>query len=137
MSIQQALMGGTYVDKIDLFDANIVDLVANPLDAQAGYQLTSGGIVNENLGVAFNPIGTWIQAAANANLYEARLSAIIGTTPSGDLTATWLNLGTSRLWFITQTVGGTDNSEFLIEIRQASTGIVLASATITLTAEVF
>jgi len=50
-----------------------------------------------------------------------------GTTPAGSATASWLGLGTTRAWSLTQITAGTKTANVTIEIRRASSGVVLSS----------
>lgn len=59
-----------------------------------------------------------------------------GTVPTGSALATWLNLGTTRSWQITRGSVGINTSVNTVQIRLAATGAVMASATVTFTAEV-
>lgn len=50
-------------------------------------------------------------------------------TPTGSALATWLNLGTARSWAISTTSGNASNVVLTIEIRDAVSLAVLATAT--------
>jgi hypothetical protein len=77
--------------------------------------------------------GNWIPTI-NAGLiddYEIRATRTAGVTPDGTMN-TWLNLGTSRSWSITTFYPDTTSSTITFEIRNASTGTVLESCSVTL-----
>lgn len=132
MGIHQALMGGTYVDRIVLTDTS---LTASGFPVQVvQYRLNTNGIVQTNIGAGFTDFETWIQAAVNSNLYESRVTELSGSLTSGSV-GVWENLGTTRTWILSQVVTGISICTIRVEIRQASTGIVLDSADIVLQAE--
>jgi hypothetical protein len=80
--------------------------------------------------------GEWLNqivASTVADDYEVRATLSSGSTPSSGTMSSWLNLGTSRSW--SNNIGadaGTKTSTILFEIRRASDGVVLDSATITI-----
>jgi hypothetical protein len=128
MGMQQALMGGTYVDVITLTNESVTaSQVGSPAVGQ--YRLNLSGLVEINTGGGFTTLETWLLNAANAGLYESRMTETIGTLTSGTV-GVWQVLSTTRTWSLTQAVVGSSNCTATIEIRQASTLLVLATATI-------
>jgi hypothetical protein len=75
----------------------------------------------------------WNPAGFPAASFEGRWTNTSGTPTSGDLTATWLGLGTTRGWTVSRGTVGTTACTGTVEIRDASTLAVLASASITIT----
>jgi hypothetical protein len=74
----------------------------------------------------------WKVDSSPSSLYEARMGSLSpgpGSTDGSSAFDTWLSLGTSRRWFLASGVDTTRTG--LVEIRLASSGVVLASATIT------
>jgi hypothetical protein len=72
--------------------------------------------------------GNWITpTSAAGSAYEIRMTVNSGSTPSGSATGTWLSLGTTRTWTISQSGAGTTTSNVTVEIRRASTGTVLSN----------
>jgi len=72
--------------------------------------------------------GNWISpVSAAGNAYEIRMTVNSGSTPTGSATASWLALGTTRTWSLSQAVVGTTTANVTVEIRKASTGTVLSS----------
>ena len=68
--------------------------------------------------------------------YEARLTVDLGSTPSGTATATWLALTSDRTWTITgSTIGVSDYAETTVQIRDATSLAVVATAVIYIIAE--
>jgi hypothetical protein len=123
---------------ISIDNRNVVDAVIDPTDAQAGYQLSSAGDVEEltGLGPTVTDVGDWISPKLGMGNYEVRATLNSGTSPTGSALNTWLVLSTSRFWQIQRTTIGTNLSQLLIEIRLASSGVVMDSATIDLEATV-
>jgi hypothetical protein len=59
-----------------------------------------------------------------------------GSAVTGSATSTWLNLATTRSWTLTQGVGiGASSAVGTVQIRDATTLLVLASTTIFLDVE--
>lgn len=107
--------------------------VTTPATATATFAIENDGDVAINGA----DIGDWITGGSvyTAN-YEGRLTVNSGSTPSGAATGTYLNLGTSRSWSLAQSGLGTNTSNCTLEIRNAASGVVKASATVTFTATV-
>lgn len=102
-----------------------------PGSALASYALLSSGSAQ----VDGSPVsGEWL-VSGSASSFEVRATVQSGALTSGT-TGSWLNLGTTREWVVERTTLGTNTCALLVEIRNASSGSVLDSATITLTAEV-
>lgn len=79
---------------------------------------------------------TW-QSGGAASDYDIRATVTSGSV-TGDVTSTWLNLGSSRAWTNTRTsnLAGTTTATLTVEIRNAATLAVLATGTLTLNAVV-
>ena|SRR5690606_25493049 len=69
---------------------------------------------------------------ATGSLYEIRWTNTSGSPTSGSATGSWLSLGTSRSWTVSRASAGTTTCVATVEIRNAATGVVLTSATITI-----
>lgn len=79
--------------------------------------------------------GEWMLTGPSS-AYDARFTIVSGTLTSGSGAGVWLNLGTTRNWGRNAGAGiGTNTCIGTVEIRDASTLVVLATATIDLTAE--
>lgn len=106
--------------------------------ASASYMLTSGGAalrITSTGGTSEIGAAEWIvPRAAAGSAYEARATLLSGSLSSGT-TGSWLALSTNRTWTRDST-SGVLTAQLLIEIRLASSGTVLDTATITLEAEV-
>jgi hypothetical protein len=102
-------------------------------DATAAYNLNSGGSVTNQDGTILE---NWL-LSGSASSFEAMATVISGSLDGSDATGSWLSCASSRNWYVTN--GGVDNStinaQIFVQIRSASTHTVLASATITLSAE--
>jgi hypothetical protein len=117
---------------VSISDQNVQRIVVDPADATASYALESDGDIATNLVDS----GDWItpKAAAGAD-YECRATVVSGTFTSGTF-GSWLALSSTRSWTLVRTTLGTSTASMLIEIRRASDGTVLDSATISFTATV-
>jgi hypothetical protein len=98
------------------------------------YAQEQGAFLQQGDPASINPKNPqWLLDSSSVTLYEARMGSLSAGngTPGGDSFDTWLNLGTTREWTLTTTSGINANRTGLIEIRLASSGDVLDSATIT------
>lgn len=77
---------------------------------------------------------TW-KLLGNAADYDIHATVTGGTLTSGT-TGSWLNLATSRQWSVTRNSIGSKTCTLQLQIRDAVTLAVLATATVTLTANV-
>lgn len=114
---------------------NIADWIIthdDPTTAIAGYRLNSSGVVEQRMGGSYSTLETWLGAYTNSG-YEVRATLLSGTIGIGTF-GSWLNLGTSREWATTSTSGFLAG-EMLIEIRNATTLVVVDSANIQLEAQ--
>jgi hypothetical protein len=94
---------------------------------QASRATTGGGTINIS--------DEWVRPASAAGaVYECRATVTSGVLASGT-TGTWLALNTTRAWTVSIAVIGTAEATITVEIRVAASGLVLASASIDLTAE--
>lgn len=101
-------------------------------------QATGNPAVTATVTYALNPDGsrtngTWLLLGANSD-YEARVTVTSGALDSGSGAGSWLGLGTTRSWTCSVT-NGLHQCTFTIEVRLASGGTVVGSATISLDAE--
>lgn len=129
-------LSGAWVDvwpAVRITDQSISDF--GPPTALARYRLKSSGIVEKETRTASTTLETWL-LVGSASDYEARATVNSGALAGAGNSATgsWLGLGSSRQWGV-----GVNNSighaVLTIEIRNASSGDVLASAVVTLDAE--
>jgi hypothetical protein len=77
---------------------------------------------------------SWL-LSGTASQYEIRMTTTSGTFSSGT-TGSWLSLGTTRTWTRQRTSVGISTVTATVEIRDATSLVVLDTATITITAEV-
>lgn len=105
------------------------------LPASATYTLGSDGVVYRQTGSSpAVALETWDNQSATVGNYEAKVTVTSGALTSGT-TGSWVSLGSSKSWDLSISAGGYDQCVFTVEIRLASSGVVLDSATITLTAD--
>ena len=120
--------------QVNITDQSSDTAVISPSVALASYALNNTGSAS----LSGTPIaGQWLVSGA-ASDYDVRATVVSGAVNgSSDPTGTWLNLGTSRTWQRRQTALGFSSVSLLVEIRRVSDLVVVDSANITLTAEVF
>lgn len=101
-----------------------------------GYRLNTSGAAERNRNASYNTLETWLLTGASSDYEAYAFDNGSSASISGSALNTWLGLGTSREWTITQTLsGGSTDASISISIRQAAPpNSVLATATIYLTA---
>lgn len=104
--------------------------------ATAQFELNSSGDINMTNGNnSLVDVGDWLLPKLGMSGFDCMLTLNSGTNPSGSAMATWLNLGTTRNWQISQSVLGINSNTCTLQIRNASTLVVLASSSINMIAE--
>lgn len=94
----------------------------------------NGTVVDRNSSI----LETWLLGGGTASDYEIRATAVSGTVTGGTI-GSWENLGTSRVWYLTNNNAGNSTKVAVISvsIRLASSGVVQDTASITLSAETY
>ena len=107
--------------------------------AIAVYQIASNGKVYKTQGATTTEVEQWCTPTSEASNYEvyATLNSSAGGGLDSGTTGAWLSLNTNRTWAVYESTSGNLSSvELGMQIRRIGTSTVLASATITLEAEV-
>jgi hypothetical protein len=115
---------------------NFSDIAIDPADATAALIFNSDGSGEMN-GTVSNPF-SWFEpeTVGIGSSYWIRLTVNSGTSPSGTV-GVWLALSSSRSWTLTRTTIGVSTGNYTLEIASDSGGVsVVASASITMTADV-
>ena len=125
---------GTATNPVDLLGDTLVDADSAPVEV--GYRINSSGAEEsyEGSGGSYASINTWLNLGS-AGDYDCRLTVNSGTAPAGSATGTWLDCGTSRAWTLTAPSSSKVNN-CTIEIRDGTTLLVLATATVTMSVTV-
>lgn len=117
-------------DAISLPDRTIVDAQTSPATARAIYRVDADGNVYEKIGAAAAVlISQWCNPALNAGNYEARATILSGSVNTGTF-GSWQALSTSREWGQEVTTNSFVIGQFQVEIRNATTLAVRATATV-------
>lgn len=120
---------------------SVSDTEVTPADAYAGVQLLSDGRIRISTsgGSGYTNLRDFVtpQNSSAAGLYQAKISGVSGTSPSGASAGVWLDLTSSRTWYLLRSTDtpGTTTSSFTLEIRPVG-GAVLDSVTVNLSAQV-
>ncbi len=125
-------------DVISIADVTAASSVASPTNATASYSLGNDGDIDRTAGTnTVSDQGDWISPRTGMAGYEARATVTSGALTSGT-EGTWLSLASTRTWSLTISgvAPGSGSCVFTLEIRRALDGVVLDTATITLTAQV-
>lgn len=111
----------------------------DPSTAVASYRVNTSGIVERGRNGSYNTLEIWLLSGSAAD-YEIRVTETggVGIT-GGSSIGSWLGLGATREWELTEGVLGSGSQTFFTaEIRLAAPpNTVLATANITLNALVF
>lgn len=102
--------------------------------AIAGINFKSNGAYSKYLYGAEVDTGYWVSPLTNFSQYEIHVAVASGDTPSGSALNTWLNLGTSRAWFLGVTATDSETCSLTVQIRWTGNNEVQASGTYVLTA---
>lgn len=129
-------LSGAWVDvwpAVRITDQSISDF--GPPTALARYRLNTSGIVEQETHTVSTTLETWL-LVGSASDYEARATVNSGALAGvgNSATGSWLGLGSSRQWGVGVN-GDIGSADLTIEIRNASSGDVLASAVVTLVAD--
>jgi len=131
---------------VNLTTQTLHELIAVGSDrARSGIELTALGITNWQRGTDAAPTSqqidpdNWIDPKTGMSNYEASATSTgDALDAASDLDdGTWLNLGTSRLWIVERPTppAGTTSAVVTIQIRHATSLVVLTTAVYTITAE--
>lgn len=97
------------------------------------YRINATGVVERGRNGIYATLETWLLSGA-ASGYDSYVTVTSGALTAGT-TGAWLNLGTTRDWTLTAYNPGDDFTCIMtVQIRNASSLVVLATATITLNA---
>lgn len=124
--------GGSGGAAIDLRNGAAYRSEVTPTDSTATWTILLDGTCTSTGEATY----TWLLSGANSD-YEIFVSVTSGALTSG-ATGLWLVLSSSRAYSVTRTsnVVGSDSATLACQIRRVSDGVVLATSTVTVTAEV-
>jgi hypothetical protein len=121
-------------DQININNENIFASAGDPNPATAGYQIRGDGDIIETVNASSIDIGDWITPKVNMANYQVRATLNSGgPLTASSATGVWLSSG---VWLVNQSGVGSRGANLTIEIRRAADGVVLDSATVTLSATV-
>ena len=135
MTIGQQFFFGAGEPRITLTNQTIPASALDPADATAAYTLEADGDVSQSVNGTPTDLGDWIAPKVGLANYE-----VFATLNSGSLTAgttgSWVDLTLGPTWVRNRTTVGSAAANITVQIRRKFTTTVLASATISLTADV-
>ena len=118
---------------VTLTDRTVTKTVVTPSTATAIFTLQAGSDVIANV----TDVEDWISPRSVAgSAYEVQSTVTAGTFTTDPSVGAWIGLGSDRTWNKTQAGIGVGTVTATFKIRNASSQAVLATKTITLTAEV-
>jgi hypothetical protein len=117
----------------------VTDLQPAPGFAQAQFSLTNAGLTTQLISTGSYNDDPWCVPGSSSADYEVYATLIAGALTSGT-TGSWLGLGTTRTWDVSNTYLGSDVDEkyaaLNLEIRAIGTTEILATGGLTLSATV-
>jgi hypothetical protein len=130
-----ALFAGDAVSLVTPFGSS--SFVLSPGVATARYQLRATGhlFANTGGGNLLGDKGDWVLPNLSAPKYECFATLNSGVLSSGS-TGVWLALTADANWTVSMNAVGIGTAQITVQIRLAGTTTVLATAVVTLTAEV-
>lgn len=114
-----------------LQDDTASDFQTSPTQANASWTMNNGGTVS---GTGLGSY-TWLNIGA-AGDYEVRATILTGGSLTTGATGVWQALSTTRTWSRKRSGVGASIVTLKIEVRAVASGLTVATATITLDAEV-
>lgn len=132
-----AAFGAGVSPVVNIDTVTVQHVSATPANAFARYMLEADGDIVKRENVTDTDLGDWVTPKTFAGAaYDCRMTTVSGTvSPGSAATGSWLSLGSDRSWNVQIAVVGTKTYVGTLEIRRASDGVVLDTATITLTAQ--
>jgi hypothetical protein len=130
--MQMAAMsaGGYGVVTVTNQNPNYDQAVGTSATAQYGINSTKTVISTNEV------VPNWLDVLGNVANFEVRMTQISGTALSSAPLSTWLSCSIDRLWSLTRSGVGVTVAQGTIEIRLASSGAVLGTATVSFSAVV-
>jgi len=117
----------------------VYDMQPAPGFAQAQLSLTNAGLVTALTSTGSYNEDPWLVPGTDAASYEVYATLVSGALTSGT-TGSWLGLGTTRTWDVSNTYLGSDGVElyavFNLQIRAVGGSTILATGDVYLTATV-
>lgn len=134
--IQMMLLGTGEVEPVISFSNVNVYSGTNGLAAEAGYQIQSNGYDYKNANDVYTQNQQWINPTSAASNYEVYVTVDSGTLSIGSAaTGTWVAVTGNPEWIRLRSAVGISEATMTIDIRKIGTSTILASWSVTLTAE--
>lgn len=125
------LLGRSGGAAISISDESVTDEQISPSSSTAFFELQSDGDTLTSMGAGSD----WLIGSTTGSNYECRATLVSGTLSSGT-TGSWIALSSDRRWTVTRSSLGIKPCTFTLEIGLAGANIALATAEITITAQV-
>lgn len=101
----------------------------------AEFILDSDGGLNQRTSSTLTNLGQWVSPASAASLYEVRSTVTSGSFSADPSAGSWVSLGSDRLWSRGAGASASQTVQATIEIRNASTLVVVTTSSLTLTCD--
>ncbi len=100
--------------------------------APVEFVLDADGFRYHRTSSTLTQISPWASPTSTASLYEARTTVTSNAFTADPSAGNWISLGTTRLWSRTAAVSATQSVTATLEIRNASTLVVVSTTILTL-----
>lgn len=127
--IIMALGGGTVIMPPSL------NILRQDLGTPAEFVLDSDGHRYSRTGSTLTDDGIWASPVSAAALYEVRSTVTSGSFTADPSAGSWVSLGSDRLWSRGAGASASQTVQATIEIRNASTLVVVATTSLTMTCD--
>ena len=113
-------------DVVSISDESITDVGGFSANASLIFRAT-GGLEAQRANAGNYALPNWLTPPGGGSRYQIRATVQAGSV--NGTTGSWLSLGSDQSWFVASIAGGGQSCSLLIEIRRASDGVVVDSAT--------
>lgn len=112
-----------------------VSIARQDTGTPAEFQLGSDGFRYQRTSSTLTNVGQWVSPGSAASLYEVRSTVTSGSFSSDPSAGSWISLGSDRLWSRGAAASASQTVQATIEIRNASTLVVVSTSSLTLTCD--
>lgn len=112
-----------------------ISITRHDSGSPAEFLLNADGSRQRREGASLTTDGPWVSPGSAASLYEVRSTVTSGSFTADPSAGLWVSLGSDRLWSRGAGAGASQTVQATIEIRNASTLVVVATTALTLTCD--
>ena len=137
MFMPSAVVAATGGAPVALLGGNFNNDETSPTDAEVSYRLTAAGLEQRRIGTGggYTTLGSWLITGVAAD-YQAQFTSAGPDPTAPDPVNVWKDCDLGNQFDVTETGVGATSAAGTIRIRRKSDSVPLASAALTITAEV-